>query len=91
MSTDDENCQWCAEHHAVVVTTDRGRKDRAILDALAREHVHAIFLYKELRTAPPHHVVRALLSAEAAIDDQVSRPRGLLRHRLSVRGHLEKR
>lgn len=90
-STDFENAKWCAENGAVMVTNDRGRKDRAILDALAQEHVHALFVYRDLLEQPPHRLAGALLGAEERIAKEVAKPKGLLRHRLRPAGGLEKR
>jgi hypothetical protein len=53
-STSDEiNCQWCESEGAVLVTNDRGKKDRTIFDSIAQHHVHAIFVHNDLRTRPP--------------------------------------
>lgn len=49
-------------------SSDRGKKDRAILGLLNQHHVQVLFVYDDLRAAPPHHLVGALLSAEAALD-----------------------
>jgi len=89
-SSDDENCQWCRERGAVLVTNDLGKKDKAILDALAIHRVHAVFVYKDLRSAPPHHLARAVLRAEDEIDKWVAGKK-LLRHRLSPSGSLKSR
>lgn len=89
-SPDEENCKWCSEHGAVLVTHDRGRHDRTILDVLAQHHVHAIFLYDDLRAAPAHHLARAVLIAEGKLDKLVA-SKGLIHHRLRPRGGLENR
>ena len=61
-SSDDENCRWCLKNDAILVTTDRGRKDRAIMSALATHRIHAIFVYKEAphraRTPPGKSTAR---------------------------------
>lgn len=90
-SSDDINVEWCARRNAVLVTQDRGKKDRVILRLLDQHHVHAIFVYGDLRVAPPHELARALLSAERAIDDLATRKRGLVRHRLRSSGGLTRR
>lgn len=90
-SGDEINCAWCAERDAVLVTHDRGRKDKTILNALAEHHVHAVFVYAELRAGPAHNLARALLVAESAMDDLATRQRGLLQHRLKPTGKLEPR
>src|SRR4051794_4612249 len=74
-SSDDANCAWCAAHGAVLVTNDRGRKDRTILDALAQHHVHAAFIHDDLRHAPAHHLLRAVLRSEKRMDELTGRPR----------------
>jgi hypothetical protein len=85
--SDRDNCSWCAENGAVLVTQDRGRKDRQIIDALAELHVHALFIYNDLRAAPAHHLAGALLVAESRIEREVQRRR----HRLTPAGGLRKR
>jgi hypothetical protein len=82
------NCQWCANHDAVLVTTDRGKRDKLILKALERHGVHALFIYGDLRAAgvPAHRIALALLKAEAAIDSTTS-----LHHRLRSTGKIERR
>jgi hypothetical protein len=90
-SSDDANCRWCKEHGgAVLITTDRGKKDREILTAIVVHQVHAIFVYKDLRNGAPHHLARAILRAEQEIDRWVA-GRKLLRHRLTPNGGLRKR
>lgn len=87
---DEDNCRWCKEHGAVLITHDRGRKDKAILVALAVHRVHAIFVHNDLRAAPPHCLARALLVAEPKMDVLVSGSH-LMGHRLRFKGGLEKR
>jgi uncharacterized protein with PIN domain len=88
-SSDKENCQWCAEHRAVLVTNDRGKRDRTILDHLAQEHVHAIFVHDDLKSAPEHIFAGALLKAESKLEHYAS-GKGLVRRRLRINGGLEK-
>jgi hypothetical protein len=88
-STDDENCAWCADCGAVLVTHDRGRKDKAIHVAIRRHGVGVIFVHNDLR-GPAKHLVRALLSAEVAIDDLANRP-APMNHRLRPNGKVERR
>lgn len=90
-SSDEVNVAWCADREAVLVTHDRGRKDRVILRLLAQHHVHAVFVYRDLRVAPPHEFARALLNAESEMEALAGRRRGLLHHRLRPSGHLAKR
>jgi peptidoglycan/xylan/chitin deacetylase (PgdA/CDA1 family) len=89
-STDEANCKWCKENAAVLVTNDRGKKDRVILDLLAQHHIHAIFIHNDLRSGPPHRLARAILQAEARIDE-LAGGRVPIRHRLRPNGGLAKR
>lgn len=90
-SSDEVNCRWCADRGAILVTNDRGRKDRVILDLLAQHHVHALFIHDDLRAAELHDLARALLNAEKALVDRASRPRGLIHHRLMPTGRINPR
>ena len=90
-SADDVNIAWCAARGAILVTNDRGKKDKTIFDHLATHHVHAIFVHDDLRSADPHRLLRAILLAEEEIDQLVRRPRGLIQRRLRPSGKLEKR
>jgi hypothetical protein len=74
----------------VLVTNDRGKKDRVILRALSEHRVHAIFVYKDLRSAPAHELARAILASETQMDNLVEGGK-LLHHRLKPSGHLENR
>lgn len=89
-SDDEVNVAWCKERGAVLVTNDRGRKEPIILESLRTHHVGAIFVYKDLRAAPAHHLARALLRAEQGIVDHTAR-RKLLHHRLMPTGRLDSR
>jgi hypothetical protein len=89
-SPDETNVAWCAKEHRVLVTNDRGKKDRVILGLLNQHHVHALFVYKDLRAAPPHHLLRALLCAESALD-QAAGNRGLISARLKPTGKIDLR
>lgn len=88
-SSDEDNCRWCAANRAVLVTHDRGRKNREIHGLLDRHSVDSITVLRELRRSPPHHLARALLNAEGKID-QVVEGRGRLRHQLRPGGGLRK-
>ena len=90
-SPDDVNCQWCAARSAVLVTYDRGMKDRTILDSISQHHAHAVFVGNDLRSGPTRALLRALLNSEAAMDAEAAKSHGLLRHRLRPRGGLDKR
>jgi Domain of unknown function (DUF5615) len=68
-SDDEQNCEWCKEHGAVLVTNDRGKENPVIRKALRKHGVAALFVYRDLRGAPPHRLAFALLKAEPAIDD----------------------
>lgn len=89
-SPDQVNIPWCAEHKRLLVTNDRGKKDRVILALLNQHHVHALFVYNDLRAAPPRHLLRALLVAETALDHAASH-RGLIAARLKSTGKIESR
>lgn len=88
-STDRTNCEWCKANAAVLITNDRGRKDPTILDHLAEQHAHAIFIYNDLRAAEEHELACAVLRAEKRIEEIAAKQ--LLRHRLRPGGGLEKR
>lgn len=87
-SSDETNVEWCAKQGRLLVTNDRGKKDRVILGVLNQHHVHALFVYDDLRAAPPHHLLRALLRAEDALDQAVKR-RGLISARLRPTGKID--
>jgi predicted nuclease of predicted toxin-antitoxin system len=44
-SSDQEVVVWCVENDAVLVTLDRGRRDSAILLALASVGAHVLFVW----------------------------------------------
>jgi hypothetical protein len=90
-SADLVNIEWCARRGAVLVTNDLGRKDKTILDLLASRHVHALFVYGDLRASDPHHLARALLCAETELDRLAGLAHGVIRHRIKPTGRLEKR
>jgi predicted nuclease of predicted toxin-antitoxin system len=87
-SPDDTNVPWCANQNRLLVTNDRGKKDRIILSLLNRHHVHALFVYNDLRAAPPHQLLRALLVAEVSLD-QAAEQRRLIAARLKPTGRVE--
>ena len=86
-SPDEENCKWCKDHGAILVTNDRGKKDKVILVALAAHHVDAIFVYRDLRTGPPGNLAKAILAAEGKID-ALRASKKLIHHRLRPSGNL---
>ena len=88
-SADETNCEWCRSNGAVLVTTDRGRRDRTIFDHLSQLGVHAIFVHNDLRLAAPHVLARAVRVAESQMD-HIARSH-VLRHRLRRGGGLERR
>jgi hypothetical protein len=90
-SEDLVNIQWCAENGAVLVTNDRGRKDKTILTHLNTHRVGALFVYKDLRAAEPYELARALLNASERLAALVARPQGRVHHRLKPTGRLEPR
>lgn len=85
-SPDEVNCRWCAERDAVLITHDKGKKDKEILEVLDRHQVGVILILKEFRSSPPFHMVRALLNAEHKMDQIAKRQR--LRHYLRNGGGL---
>jgi hypothetical protein len=89
-SSDEENCEWCKRNgNAVLVTTDRGKKDRTIFDHLAQHQVDAIFVHNDLRFAPTHELARAILNCEGKLDT-LTAGRGSIQHRLRPGGGLAK-
>jgi predicted nuclease of predicted toxin-antitoxin system len=44
-STDQAVVAWCASNQHVLVTSDRGRRDRAILTILAASRTHGLFVW----------------------------------------------
>jgi hypothetical protein len=85
-SPDKDNCQWCSEHGAVLVTHDRGKKDREILEMLDQHQVGAIVVLNEFRTKPAYFLARSLLNAEHKMDQIAEKKR--LRHYLRLKGGL---
>jgi hypothetical protein len=88
-SSDETNCEWCKNNKAVLITSDRGKKDKTIFDHLAQTQVHAIFVYNDLRFAPDHHLACAVLKTEKRMEEVAAKR--LLRDRLRPSGGLEKR
>jgi hypothetical protein len=88
-SADEANIRWCKQHRAVLVTHDRGNKDREILTMLDRFEVGAILVLRNLRQVPPHHLARALLAAEAKMD-HLAASGTRIRHHLRPTGNLVK-
>lgn len=88
-SSDADNCVWCKTNGAVLVTNDRGKADKSIRDLLAQHHVHAIFVYSDLRNGAEHLLALALLLAEHKMD--LIAEKHLLHHRLSAKGSLKPR
>jgi predicted nuclease of predicted toxin-antitoxin system len=88
-SGDHVNCAWCQTNGAVLVTNDRGKKDKKIHDLLAQHHVHAIFVHNDLRNGPEHLLALALLRAEGRMEHLAKKH--LLHHRLRPGGGLETR
>jgi hypothetical protein len=73
-----------------LVTNDQGKKDKTILDLLAQHSVNALFVHNDLRRKPASHLARAVLNAEARMDELVKGGK-LIGHRLKPTGRLEKR
>ena len=87
-SGDSVNCEWCRTNRSVLVTNDRGKKDKEIHNLLVQHRVHAIFVTNELRDGPEHLLALALLKAEHKMEQTAHRH--LLHHRLRPSGRLEK-
>lgn len=87
-SADDINCAWCSSNSAVLVTNDRGKRDKAIHSLLAQHQVHAIFIHNDLRNGPEHLLAKALLNAESDMETKAAKH--LLHHRLRIGGGLTK-
>lgn len=85
------NVAWCASRGAVMVTNDRGKRDRIIRQLLRQHRVNAVFVYNDLRREPPHVLARALLRAEAKIEQLASKRNGIISHRLTANGGLTPR
>jgi hypothetical protein len=90
-SADEVNVPWCAKRGAVMVTNDRGKGDRVIRQLLQQHRAHAIFVYNDLRREDPHVLARALLRAEAKIEQLASKRNGIISHRLTENGNLTPR
>jgi len=89
-SPDETNCDWCRRNGAVLVTQDRGKKDKTIFKFLATYRVHAIFVHDDLRRVPVHILAKALLLSEGEMD-HLADGRSLIQRRLKPKGKLEKR
>jgi hypothetical protein len=86
-SPDEDNCRWCSEHKAILITHDRGKKDREILEVLDQHQVGVILVLKDLRSKQPYHLARAVLNSEGKMD-QIASSRKHLRHYLRPGGGL---
>lgn len=86
-SSDEENCLWCLKNDSILITHDRGKKDKEILKVLDQHQVGVILVLKDLRSMPPYHLVRALLNAEGKMD-QIAEGKKRLRHVLRSGGGL---
>jgi hypothetical protein len=88
-SGDENNVRWCHQREAVLITNDRGKTDKIIIDLLAQQGVHALFIGKQLRDSPSRDLARAVLCAESEMEAIAKR--SLLKHHLRASGHLAKR
>jgi hypothetical protein len=88
-SGDEINCQWCKSNNAVLVTHDRGKGNREILQALDQLQVGAILILRDLRKLPPRRLALALLRAEEQLDT-IATSSHRLRHQLRKTGRLVK-
>lgn len=85
-STDETIAQWCLEHDAVLVTSDRGKKNREIIAALATHAVAVVFV-------PSGWTPREQLAFFVTRGDQLNAmlaSRTSLRIRVLRRGRLER-
>lgn len=89
-SSDEENCRWCSENDSILITHDRGKKDKEILKVLDQHQVGVILVLKDLRSMPAYHLARALLNAEGKMD-QIAEGKKRLRHMLRTGGGLTPR
>lgn len=87
-SSDEDNCRWCKDNGAVLVTHDRGKGNKIILANLEQYQVGAIIVLANLRQQPPRFLARALLCAEGNID-AIMDGRRTLRHHLRPTGKLD--
>lgn len=87
-SSDHDNCEWCKANGAILVTHDRGKKNREILSALHQHQVSVLLVYKELRQRPPRALAKALLNAEGNIHQKLASGKHRLHHRLRPTGSL---
>jgi predicted nuclease of predicted toxin-antitoxin system len=71
-SDDFTNVEWCVTNQAVLVTTDHGRKNRAILDALAEHQADVLFLYNGIT---PRQVLELFVIKLGQLDTDVDRDR----------------
>jgi hypothetical protein len=90
-SSDETNIQWCAQNDVVLITNDLGSKDKTIYRHLTTHHVHAVFIFKDLRAAEPYELARALLNSAQRLGEMTATGKGLVHHRLRRGGGLEKR
>jgi hypothetical protein len=86
---DETNVTWCSERDAILVTNDRGKKDRVIIDLLAEKHVDAIFVGKALRDGHERTLAAAVLNSESEMIRILRR--GLIKHHLACSGALKKK
>jgi hypothetical protein len=85
---DEVNIEWCRGNHSILVTHDRGKKEREIITVLDQCHVGAIIILTPMRKQPPMGMARALLCAEGQID-AITLGRRTLRHHLRASGKLD--
>jgi predicted nuclease of predicted toxin-antitoxin system len=87
---DQENVEWCVARGAMLITGDRGRKNREMLDLLAREPVHVMLTHGGLtQRAFMRAFVRHCDGIEEAIERCLARGGGVVRRRLKREGGLE--
>ena len=80
---DADVVDWCVENGAVLVTADRGRKDRAILIALAARGAHVLFVWDSISTREQVElVVRQYDKIQHDVEQAKATKHGLYRKRL---------
>jgi uncharacterized protein with PIN domain len=89
-STDGDNVAWCVARGAMLVTADRGRRNREMLDLLSRHPVHVLLVHTGVtQRAFMRAFVRHCDGLEDAIDRRNLQGR-VVRHRLRREGGIER-
>lgn len=89
-STDETNVKWCVERDVILVTEDRGRKNREILDLMARHRVHVIRVPQDVTAK---ELARFILRHHETISDALDTCRrrgGTVRRKIGRNGGMTK-